>query len=414
MKLLKEDAATARQIDVGYIEGDGIGPEITRQTIRVVDTVCHLVGDGRRIYWHELLAGQKAYAATGEWLPQQTLDQIEQLGLAIKGPLSTPVGEGIRSITVQLRKALNLYACVRPIKYIPGVPSPLKHPELVDMVVFRENTEDVYAGIEWASNSVDAKSVISFLRDHGTIVPEEAAIGIKVMTPSASQRLIRAAIKYAIQEQRQSVTLMHKGNIMKFTEGSFRSWGYELASNEFAKETTLEGVESAGRRVVIKDRIADNLFQQVITNPQDYDVIATPNLNGDYLSDALAAQIGGLGMAPGANMSDLVAVFEATHGSAPKYAGQDRMNPSSLILSAANLLRHVGWGDIAEVIDAGIERAIAHRVVTYDLARGMEGATTTSTTGFATAIIEGMKDYLSMDHHREERLHETADLRSKG
>lgn len=384
------------QVTVGFIAGDGVGPEVMRAAQRVVNRTLELVSDGREVHWEELLVGQKARDLTGEYLPNRALYAMEELRLVLKGPLSTPVGEGIRSLTVQMRKALDLYACIRPIRYFPGVPSPVKHPEQIDMVVFRENTEDVYAGIEWETGSTQARELSAYLRDLGVSVPDDAALGVKVMTPKGSERLIRAALLYALGEGRRSVTMMHKGNIMKHTEGGFRRWGYELAAREFGGAVVLEGQEPSDhaglRQVVLKDRIADNLFQQVLTHPGEFDVIAAPNLNGDYLSDALAAQVGGLGMAPGANVSERVAVFEATHGSAPKYAGQDRMNPCSLILSAAMLFRHIGWSDIATVVEAGIVQAIAKGNVTYDLARGNDRATVTSTTGFATAIIEGIQE----------------------
>jgi len=381
---------------VAFVEGDGIGPDIWRATRMVLDAAVETAhSGGRRIVWREVLAGEKAFRKTGNWLPRETLETIQGLGVAIKGPLTTPVGGGFRSLNVTLRQELDLYACIRPVRYIPGVPSPMKNPEQVNMVVFRENNEDVYAGIEFASRTHEAEKLRTFLRevlDKDT--PEESAIGIKPVSPKGSRRLIRMAIQYAVDNGFPSVTLMHKGNIMKFTEGGFREWGYMLAREEFAEQTVAEADFPAGRapegKVVIKDRIADNIFQQVLTRPKEYHVIATTNLNGDYISDALAAQVGGLGMAPGGNIGDKAAIFEATHGTAPKYAGQDKVNPGSLILSGAMMLEYLGWREAAERIREGLIRTVAQKTVTYDLARQMEGATEVKCSQFGQAIIKNM------------------------
>ncbi len=373
---------------IPFIEGDGVGPEIWRATRRVLDAaVERAFGSRRRIVWREVLAGEKAHRETGEWLPEATLRELARCRVAIKGPLATPVGGGIRSLNVAIRKAMDLYACVRPVRWIPGVPSPVRRPEAVDMVIFRENTEDLYAGVEWPAGSPEARRLIAFLRDElGVTLPEEAGIGVKPMSRFASQRLIRRAIRYCLEEGRKSVTMVHKGNIMKYTEGAFREWGYELVP-EFEGRVAAEGQALPGQ-VVLKDRIADNMFQQVLLRPEEYEVLATPNLNGDYLSDALAAQVGGLGMAPGGNISDELAVFEATHGTAPKYAGQDKVNPSSLILSGAMLLRHLGWREAAAAVERGVAGAVAAGTVTYDLARGREGAQVVSTSAFAAAVVD--------------------------
>ncbi len=379
---------------IPYIEGDGIGPDIWRATQRVVDAAVEKASGGEReIVWMEVFAGEKAKNATGEWLPQETLDVLTEYRVGIKGPLTTPVGGGIRSLNVTLRQVLDLYACIRPVRWIPGVPSPVKEPQKVDVVIFRENTEDVYAGIEWAAGSEEADRLRTFLVDSmGAQIREKSAIGIKPMSEFGSKRLIGAAIRYALQRGRESVTFVHKGNIMKFTEGAFRDWGYELARERFADRTVaesdLEG--ERGDRVIVKDRIADAMFQQILLRPDEYDVLATPNLNGDYLSDAAAAQVGGLGMAPGANVGDEVAVFEATHGTAPKYAGLDKVNPGSLILSAVMMLEHLGWDDAADRVVTGLEGAVAAKTVTYDLERQMEGATLVSTSGFAEEIVKHM------------------------
>ena len=394
----EEMTAASETRTIGFIEGDGTGPDIWRAAKSVMETAVEKTYHGtRRILWQELLAGELAFHETGELLPQATVDSIRRLGTAIKGPLTTPVGAGARSVNVALRQTLDLYACIRPVRYIPGVPSPMKHPEAVNMVVFRENTEDVYAGIEFESGSEEAKRLRVFLRDAlGKEVRSDAALGLKPVSPAGSRRLVRMAVRYAIDNGFPSVTLMHKGNIMKFTEGGFRKWGYDLAREEFPNETVTEadsgdGDVSTAGKVIIKDRIADMMFQQVLLRPEDYSVIATTNLNGDYLSDALAAQVGGLGMAPGANVGDRAAVFEATHGSAPKYAGMDKVNPGSLILSGVMMLRHIGWAEAAAVIEDAVQAAIAGKVVTYDLARQMPGATEVSCSGFAEAVVSRMK-----------------------
>jgi isocitrate dehydrogenase len=340
----------------------------------------------------EVFAGEKAVNLTGEWLPDETLEALQEFKVGIKGPLTTPVGGGIRSLNVTLRQVLDLYACIRPVRYIPGVPSPVKEPEKVDIVIFRENTEDVYAGIEYAARSDKADKLRSFLEDEfGAEIRPGSAIGIKPISEFGSKRLIAAAIRYAIQRGRPSVTLVHKGNIMKYTEGAFRDWGYEVARQQFGDRTVTESeVTGATDRVVIKDRIADSTFQQLLLRPAEYSVLATPNLNGDYLSDAAAAQVGGLGMAPGANVGEQVAVFEATHGTAPKYANLDRVNPGSLVLSGVMMLEHMGWEEAARSVVRGLERAIANKTVTYDLERQMEGATLASTSGFAEQIVANM------------------------
>src|SRR5690606_5033833 len=377
---------------IPFIEGDGTGPDIWRATRRVLDAAVEKAFDGqRRIAWMEVYAGEKANEVTGEWLPEETLAALREFKVAIKGPLTTPVGGGIRSLNVTLRQVLDLYACVRPVRYIPGVPSPVREPEKLNVVIFRENTEDVYAGIEWPAGSVEAARVGRFLDEQMNVKTREgSAYGIKPMSEFGSKRLIAAAIRYALQRKRTSVTLVHKGNIMKYTEGAFRDWGYEVARERFGEETIAEAEMAggdAGGRVVIKDRIADAMFQQLLLRPDEYSVIATPNLNGDYLSDAAAAQVGGLGMAPGANIGEEIALFEATHGTAPKYAGLDKVNPGSLILSGVMMLEHLGWEEAAALVVRGLERAIQARTVTYDLARQMEGAREVSTSGFADAII---------------------------
>ncbi len=381
---------------VPFIEGDGIGPDIWAATRHVVDAaVAKEYGGAREIAWMEVFAGEKAHEITGEWLPQETLAALTEFRVAIKGPLTTPVGGGIRSLNVTLRQVLDLYSCIRPVRWIPGVPSPVREPQKVDMVVFRENTEDVYAGIEWVSGSEEADRVREFLQDElGASIRERSGIGIKPISPFGTQRHVAAAIRYALARGRDSVTLMHKGNIMKYTEGAFRDWGYEVAARLFPESTVPESRlwegEEANGRVVIKDRIADSMFQQVLLRPAEYSVVATPNLNGDYLSDACAAQVGGLGMAPGANVGDVVALFEATHGTAPKYAGLNRVNPGSLILSAAMMLEHLGWDEAARAIDRGLEGAVGAGMVTYDLARQMEGASKVSTSRFGEAIVAHM------------------------
>src|SRR6266540_4686991 len=379
---------------IPFIEGDGTGPDIWRAARLVFDAVVErLSGGKRRVEWLELPAGEKAFRETGNWLPEETLATIRRYRVAIKGPLTTPVGGGIRSLNVALRQALDLYACIRPVRYFEGVPSPVREPHKLDVVIFRENTEDVYAGIEYAAGTKEAEQLRAFLCDQlGAKLREHSAIGIKPMSRFGSQRLVVKAVAYAIKSGRRSVTLVHKGNIMKFTEGAFREWGYEVARERFGNETIPESELGKGKgeegRVVIQDRIADSMFQQVLLRPEDYAVLATPNLNGDYLSDACAAQVGGLGMAPGANVGDGYAVFEATHGTAPKYAGQDKVNPGSLILSGAMLFELLGWKDVATAIIRGLEGAIAAKRVTYDLARQMPGATEVSTSAFGEAIIQ--------------------------
>jgi len=381
-----------------FIEGYVTGPDIWRATQPVLDeAVSSAYGPSRKIAWKEILAGEKAFHQKKDWLPRETLDAILTFRVAIKGPLTTPVGGGFRSVNVALRQELDLYACVRPVKYIPGVPSPVKAPQKVDMVVFRENTEDIYAGIEWPSGSDEARKVIDFLSgEMGKVIRKESGIGIKPMSPFGSKRLIRRAIQYALEHGRRSVTLVHKGNIMKFTEGAFRDWGYQLSQAEFGEMVIAESdLEPDGKvpsnKIIIKDRIADAMFQQILLRPDEYDVLALPNLNGDYMSDALAAQVGGLGMAPGANMGDGVAVFEATHGTAPKYAGQDKVNPGSLILSGAMMLDYLGWGEAARKVRKGLMAAVEKKTVTYDLARQMEGARELKCSEFGEAIIKEMK-----------------------
>jgi len=380
---------------IPYIEGDGTGPDIWRATQYVLDgTVAKVYGGKKKFHWHEVFAGDKANAKFGEYLPQETLDALAHYRVSIKGPLATPVGGGIRSLNVTMRQVLDLFACVRPVRYFDGVPSPVRAPEKVDMVIYRENTEDVYAGIEWPAGSDDARNVIGFLNSMtGGKIREGSAIGIKPVSEFGSKRLVRKAIQYAIAAKRDSVTLVHKGNIMKFTEGAFKDWGYQLARDEFGDDTIPEsevGADGAGGRIVIKDRIADSMFQQVLLRPSEYSVIATTNLNGDYLSDALAAQVGGLGMAPGSNESDEVAIFEATHGTAPKYAGKDMINPGSLILSGVMMLRHLGWWDAADAIERSIAKTIAQKKVTYDLERQMQGATKVSTSEFGRIVVDNI------------------------
>ncbi len=374
---------------VYFIEGDGIGPEVWQAARPVLDKALEKAYGGEHsLEWVELLAGEKAYQETGEYLPAKTLDTLRESELAIKGPLATPVGGGFRSLNVTLRQVLDLYACIRPVRYFKGIESPLKRPEVVDMVVFRENTEDVYAGIEWAAGSPEAEKVASFLRDEmkAQIAPR-SGIGIKPISEKGSKRLVRKAIEYALYKNRPSVTLVHKGNIMKYTEGAFRAWGYELAREEYADRTVTEDEAGQGKSgLVIKDRIADAMFQQVLLKPELYSVIATTNLNGDYLSDALAAQVGGLGLAPGVNMSDKLAFFEATHGTVPSYAGKDVVNPGSLILSGAMLLEHAGWEKASDLIQASIEEVVSSKKVTQDLARQIPGATTVGCREFGELI----------------------------
>ncbi len=388
---------------IPYIEGDGIGVDITPVMIKVIDAaVDKAYGGARKIHWMEVYAGEKSTRIYGpdEWLPKETFDALKEYSVSIKGPMTTPVGGGIRSLNVALRQELDLYQCVRPVRYFKGVPSPLKDPSKTDMVIFRENTEDIYCGIEWQAMSEQARKVIGFLRSEMGVTkirfPETSGIGIKPVSKEGTERLVRAAINYAIDNDRKSVTLVHKGNIMKFTEGAFRDFGYALAKNEFGA-TELDGGPwckftnpKTGTEIVVKDAIADAFLQQILLRPAEYDVIATLNLNGDYVSDALAAQVGGIGIAPGANISDQYAVFEATHGTAPKYAGLDKVNPGSLILSAEMMLRHMGWVEAADLVIKGMEAAIADKQVTYDFARLMEGASEVSCSEFGDAMIERM------------------------
>jgi isocitrate dehydrogenase len=381
---------------VPFIEGDGTGPDIWRASVRVFDAaVKKSYGGRRRLAWFEVLAGERAKNETGEWLPGDTLEAVKTYKVAIKGPLTTPVGGGIRSLNVTLRQVLDLYACIRPVRYFTGTPAPVTHPERMNVVIFRENTEDVYAGIEWAKGTPQAERVIDFLfKEMGKQIPPDSGIGIKPISETGTKRLVRMAIRYALANDRRVVTLVHKGNIMKFTEGAFRDWGYEVAKDEFRDRIVTEDEMAAGAprvgKLLINDRIADSVFQQILTRTAEYDVFATPNLNGDYLSDACAAQVGGLGMAPGANVGDEIAFFEATHGTAPKYAGKDVINPGSVILSGVMMLNHLTWTEAARLIEQALERTIAQKTVTYDLARQMEGATELRTSEFADAIIRNM------------------------
>ena len=382
---------------IPFIEGDGIGPDIWRAAQLVMDrAVEKAYAGGRKINWLEVMAGEKSFQQTGTWLPDETLSTIEKHVVAIKGPMTTPIGKGIRSLNVAIRQKLDLYACVRPVKYIDMVPSPMKHPEKIDMVVFRENTEDLYAGIEFQAGSPEAEKVRGFLNEQmGTELTADTGLGIKPISARNTKRLVASAIAHAIENGYDSVTLMHKGNIMKFTEGAFAKWGYEVAREKFRNKTITEkelyddyrGKFPEGK-VLIKDRIADMLFQQVLLRPDEFGVIATPNLNGDYISDALAAQVGGLGMAPGANIGDRCAVFEATHGTAPKYAGLDKVNPSSVILSGAMMLDYMGWREAADAIRQAMQATIKARIVTYDLARQIEGATEVKCSEFARGIVD--------------------------
>ncbi|MFS0669735.1 NADP-dependent isocitrate dehydrogenase [Peribacillus frigoritolerans] len=402
---------------VPYIEGDGIGPDIWAAASRVLDAAVEKAYNGeKKIEWKEVLAGQKAFDQTGEWLPQETLDVINEYLIAIKGPLTTPIGGGIRSLNVALRQVLDLFVCLRPVRYFDGVPSPVKRPEDTDMVIFRENTEDIYAGIEYAKGSDEAKKLIEFLQNEFGVTnirfPETSGIGIKPISEEGTKRLVRAALNYAIKEGRKSLTLVHKGNIMKFTEGAFKTWGYEVAEQEFAdkvftwnqydKIKDAEGTEAANKaqsaaeaegKIIVKDSIADIFLQQILTRPKEFDVVATMNLNGDYISDALAAQVGGIGIAPGANINYETghAIFEATHGTAPKYAGLDKVNPSSVLLSGVLLLEHLGWNEAANSITKSVEQTIASKVVTYDFARLMDGATEVKCSEFADELIKNLK-----------------------
>jgi len=402
---------------IPFIEGDGTGPDIWRAASRVLEASVEKAYNGeKKIVWKEVLAGEKAFKQTGEWLPSETLDIVREYMIAIKGPLTTPVGGGIRSLNVALRQELDLFVCLRPVRYFEGVPSPVKRPEDTDMVIFRENTEDIYAGIEYAKGTDEVKKVIDFLQNemgvHKIRFPETSGIGIKPVSEEGTKRLVRAAINYAIEHGRKSVTLVHKGNIMKFTEGAFKNWGYELAEQEFGDKVFTwaeydrivekEGKEAANKaqeeainagKIIIKDAIADIFLQQILTRPREFDVVATMNLNGDYISDALAAQVGGIGIAPGANINYETghAIFEATHGTAPKYAGLDKVNPSSVILSGVLMLEHLGWYEAAKLIINAMEKTISSKVVTYDFARLMEGATEVKCSEFANALIENME-----------------------
>ena len=389
---------------VPFIEGDGIGVDITPVMRAVVDAAVEKAYAGkRRISWMEIYAGEKANTVYGEntWMPDETLQAIKEFAVSIKGPLTTPVGGGIRSLNVALRQELDLYLCLRPVRYFDGTPSPLKEPEKTNMVIFRENSEDIYAGIEWEAGSAEVAKVIKFLQQEMSVTkirfPETSGIGVKPVSADGTRRLVRKALQYAIDQDRSSVTLVHKGNIMKFTEGAFKTWGYELAKQEFGAQEIDGGPwcsfknPKTGKDIIVKDVIADAFLQQILLRPAEYSVIATLNLNGDYISDALAAQVGGIGMAPGANLSDNVALFEATHGTAPKYAGKDQVNPGSLILSAEMMLRHMGWNEAADLIINGLSGAIAAKTVTYDLDRLMEGSTKLSCSAFGQAIVKHMQ-----------------------
>src|SRR5579864_3313214 len=384
---------------IPFIEGDGTGPDIWRATVRVLDAaVRKAYGGKRRIVWFEVFAGEKAHNQFGTWLPDDTLRAFEHYAVGIKGPLTTPIGRGFRSLNVSLRQQLDLYACVRPVRYFEGVPSPVRHPEQIDVIVFRENTEDIYVGYEFASGTPEAKRLIDFVgREFKWKIRPEAGVGLKPISPFGTKRLVRKAIAYAIDHGRRSVTIVHKGNIMKYTEGAFAQWGYELAREEFGDRTIpwdevekRHGGKVPPGKILIQDYIADVTFQHLLTRPRSFDVIATSNLNGDYLSDAVAAQVGGIGMAPGGNISDFHAVFEATHGTAPKYANQDKVNPGSLILSGVMMLEHLGWQEAADLIVRGMEATFRRKVMTYDLARLTEGAREVRTSEFATAIIDSM------------------------
>ena len=388
---------------IPFIEGDGIGVDVTPAMVKTIDAaVAKAYGDERKIAWMEIYAGEKAVNVYGgdDWLPEESLDAIKEYAVAIKGPLTTPVGGGIRSLNVAIRQRLDLYTCLRPVRYYQGTPSPVKEPEKTDMVIFRENSEDIYAGVEWQAGTPEADKVIAFLRNELDVTkirfPENCGIGVKPVSNEGTDRLVRSAIQYAIDNDRDSVTLVHKGNIMKFTEGAFKDWGYQVAAEQFGA-TPLDGGPwhvfknpKTGKEIVVKDVIADAFLQQILLRPAEYSVIATLNLNGDYISDALAAQVGGIGIAPGANIGDGVAVFEATHGTAPKYAGQDKVNPGSLILSAEMMLRHLGWVEAADLVVKGMENAITAKTVTYDFERLMEGATLVSCSGFADEIVKHM------------------------
>ncbi len=381
---------------IPFIEGDGTGPDVWRASVRVFDAAVERgYGGARRVVWFEVLAGEKAREATGEWLPAETIKAIKAYRVAIKGPLTTPVGGGIRSPNVTLRQVLDLYACVRPVRYFEGTPTPVRHPERMNVVIFRENTEDVYAGIEFAKGTPQAEKLIEFLaRDLGKRVRPDSGLGLKPISETGSKRLVRMALRWALDNHRRSLTLVHKGNVMKFTEGAFRDWGYEVATSEFRERVVTEEEAAAGApvegRLLVKDRTADSVFRQILTRTSEYDVFATPNLNGEYLSEACAAQVGGPGLAPGANIGDELAFFEATHGTAPKYAGRNVVNPGSLVLSGAMMFRYLGWEEAADLIEQGLEKTVKARQVTYDLARQMRGATELTTSAFADAMISNM------------------------
>ena len=385
---------------IPFVEGDGTGPDIWRASVRVFDAAVERAYNGKRkVAWMEVFAGEKSFKQYQDWLPRETIDAMQEYRVSIKGPLTTPVGGGIRSLNVTLRQVLDLYACIRPVRYFEGVGAPVKEPQKVNIVIFRENTEDVYAGIEWKAGSPEAEKLAAFLRkEFKSEIREKSAIGIKPMSEFGSKRLVEMAIRYAIEKDKESVTLVHKGNIMKFTEGAFRDWGYEVAREKFPEDTTTEaeltkgGPTARADAVVMRDRIADSMFQQMLLRPSEYSVIATPNLNGDYLSDAAAAQVGGLGIAPGGNVGDGVAVFEATHGTAPKYANLDKINPGSVILSGAMMFEYMGWHEAEALVIKGVESAIRSKRVTYDLARQMPGATEVSTSAFGDQVIAGMKN----------------------
>ena len=383
---------------IPFVEGDGTGPDIWRASVRVFDAAIQAAYQGqRRVSWMKVFAGEESHSKHGEWLPDETLEAFKEFRVSIKGPLSTPVGGGIRSLNVTLRQVLDLYACIRPVRYFEGVGNPMKEPEKLNVVIFRENTEDVYAGIEWKADSPEANELIELLRTkYGKDIRPHSALGIKPMSEFGSKRLVKMAMQYALENGRRSLTLVHKGNIMKYTEGAFRDWGYEVAKSDFAGQHCTEadlakaGTSARADCLVVKDRIADAMFQQLLLRPDEYDVIATPNLNGDYISDAAAAQVGGLGLAPGGNVGDGVAVFEATHGTAPKYANLDKINPGSVVLSGVMMFEYMGWKEVGTLIVRGLENAIKGKRVTYDLARQMPGATEVSTTAFADEIIKGM------------------------
>lgn len=416
IKLVDGKLSTPNEPIIPFIIGDGIGPDIWHASVRVFDAAVEQVfGGTKKVFWKEVLAGEKAFNETGEWLPQKTLDTIEEYLIAIKGPLTTPIGGGIRSLNVALRQELDLYACLRPVRHFTGVPSPVKHPEYVDMTIFRENTEDIYAGIEFQSGTEEVQKLIAFLQDELNVdkirFPETSSIGVKPVSEEGTKRLVRSAIEYAIKNQKPTVTFVHKGNIMKFTEGSFKKWGYQVAEEEFGDATftwnqydaikASQGTEAADKaqdealasgKILVKDSIADIFLQQILTRPKEFDVVATLNLNGDYISDALAAQVGGIGIAPGANINYLTghAIFEATHGTAPKYTNLDKVNPSSVILSGALMFEHLGWTEVANRIVDSLEKTIENKTVTYDFARLMDGATEVKTSEFADLLIENL------------------------